>query len=351
MSGLDARIELRRPWLELELSIDVPAGATAVLLGPNGAGKTTTVAIIAGQMALDGGHIRLAGRTLDDPGQGVFVPPAQRNLGIVFQDLLLFPHMDVVDNVAFGLLSRGTPRSQARERAGEWLRRLEIEGLAGRKPAELSGGQARRVALARALITDPDLLLLDEPASGLDATSQVRVRRVIASFLESFLGPRLVVTHDPAEAALLGDEVFVVEEGSLTQKGDPGSLRLRPRSPYVADLVGTNLLTGVGEGGKVMIEGHALHTAYRGLHGPVTVTIHPRAVGLHLDRPSGSARNAWRTTVSLIEDLGERVRLEVGNPLSLIVEITPEALADLGLTPGSPAWVSVKATEIGVSED
>ncbi|MGH8945150.1 MAG: sulfate/molybdate ABC transporter ATP-binding protein [Acidimicrobiia bacterium] len=350
MSGLDAVIELHRPWLDLGLTLEVAPGSTAVLLGPNGAGKSTAVNVIAGALPLDDGHLRLGDRVLDDPGTGVFLTPDQRNVGIVFQDLLLFPNLDVVDNVAFGLRSRGISAAASREEARRWLDRLDVNHVAGRKPAELSGGEAQRVALARAMVIDPELLLLDEPMAALDATARVQVRRVVADHLQAFTGPRLLVTHDPAEAAVLGDEVFVIEQGSLTQRGEPASLRLRPRSRYVADLVGTNLVTGRGEGSRIVADGHVLQTAYRGLSGPVAAIIHPRAVALHLARPSGSARNNWRTMVRMIEDLGERVRVELGEPLPLTAEVTPDALSELALAPASEVWVSIKATEIEVTE-
>lgn len=350
MSGLQARLDLGRPWLDLHLPIDVPEGATAVLLGPNGAGKTTAVMAIAGHIALDDGWIRLGERVLDAPDSGVFVPPSQRRVGVVFQDHLLFPTMDAAENAAFGLRSRGVGRAEARAAAVEWLERLGVAGISDRMPAALSGGEAQRVALARALITGPDMLLLDEPLSALDASSRSQVRRVIADHLEGFAGPRLVVTHDPTEATLLGDEVFVIENGALTQRGDPAQLRLRPATRYVADLVGTNLLTGMASDGRVDVDGHELQVAEPSSTGPVTLIIHPRAVGLHTDPPAGSARNRWETRINLLEDLGERVRLEVGDPLPLIAEVTPAAVTDLGLTPGKPVWVSIKATEITISE-
>jgi molybdate transport system ATP-binding protein len=349
MSGLQARIHLSRPWLELHLSIEVPAGTTAVLLGPNGAGKTTAVMAIAGHIALDDGRIRLGERALDDPESGVFVPPPQRRIGVVFQDRLLFPTMDVADNVAFGPRSRGVGRGLARDAAVQWLDRLGLSGYAEHRPGQLSGGEAQRVALARALNSEPEMLLLDEPLSALDATSRPQVRRIIADYLNGFAGPRLVVTHDPVEATLLGDEVFVVEEGALTQRGAPAQLRLRPATRYVADLVGTNLLTGVASDGRVDVGGHVLQVA-EAATGPVRLIIHPRAVGLHPGPPAGSARNSWETRVTLLEDLGERVRLEVGDPLPLIAEVTPAAVSDLALTPGKQVWVSIKATEITVSE-
>ena len=350
MSDLDARIRLDRPWLDLDLAIEVPAGATAVLLGPNGAGKTTALMVIAGHIALDEGVIRLGESVLDDPGKDVFVPPSERHIGIVFQDHLLFPTMDIAENVAFGLRSRGVGRAQARSAAIQWLERLELSDLAGRKSSELSAGKAQRVALARALIIEPDLLLLDEPFAALDATGRTQVRRIISAHLEEFAGPRLVITHDPVEATLLGDEVYVVEEGKLTQRGDASALRLRPATRYVADLVGTNLLRGMAQDGRVDVDGHVLHVAEEGVRGPVSLIIHPRAVGLHVTPPTGSARNSWQTRVLVIEDLGVRVRLEVGDPLPLAAEVTPAAVADLGLAPGSPVWISVKATEITVSQ-
>lgn len=350
MSNLDARIRLSRPWLDLDLSIEVPPGKTAVLLGPNGAGKTTALMVIAGHIPLDHGRIMLGDRVLDDPDAGVFVPPEDRGIGVVFQDRLLFPTMSVADNIAFGPRSGGIGHRLARAAAIEWLDRLELPDVAERRPADLSGGEAQRVALARALNTTPEMLLLDEPFADLDATSRRQMRRMTSAYLEEFSGPRVVVTHDPLEATLLGDEVFVMEEGRLTQRGDASALRLRPATRYVADLVGTNLLRGMAQGDRVVVDGHVFHVADGGVMGPVSLIIHPRAVGLHVGPPAGSARNSWQTRVMVIEDLGERVRLEVGDPLPLTAEVTPAAIADLGLAPGSSVWVSIKATEITISE-
>ncbi|RPI23314.1 MAG: ATP-binding cassette domain-containing protein, partial [Actinobacteria bacterium] len=169
--GLEAALVVRRGGFTLDLSLSIPPGATVALLGPNGAGKSTAVAALAGLLPLDEGRIRLAGETLDDPEQDVFVPPEARRVGVVFQDYLLFPHLNVVENVAFGLRSRRVGKEESLARAGEWMDRMGLSALGQRKPGDLSGGQAQRVALARALVIEPDLLLLDEPLSALDVTT------------------------------------------------------------------------------------------------------------------------------------------------------------------------------------
>jgi molybdate transport system ATP-binding protein len=347
--GLEARLVARRgAGFTLDLALCIPPGRTVALLGPNGAGKSTAVAALAGLVPLDDGRVELNGRTLDNPVGNLFVPPERRRVGVVLQDYALFPHLTVAENIAFGLSSRGTGRSPAHRRAGEWIARLGLDGLGGRKPRDLSGGEAQRVALARALITEPELLLLDEPLAALDVTTRAALRRLLAEHLAGFAGPRLLITHEPAEAFLLADEIYVIEQGRLTQSGDADAIRLRPRSPYVADLAGTNLLVGTAAGGVVTIAGHPLRIAETALAGAVVATIHPRAISLHRHAPEGSPRNTWPTTVKLIEPLGARVRLEVGAPLPLTVEVTPNAVADLQLETGTAVWVSIKATEIHV---
>jgi molybdate transport system ATP-binding protein len=319
------------------------------LLGPNGAGKSTVVAALAGLLPLDEGRIRLAGRVLEDPGEGVHVAPERRRVGVVFQDLLLFPHLDVVENVAFGLREQGRPRDEARRQAGAWLERMGLEGLGARRPAELSGGQAQRVALARALAPEPDLLLLDEPLSALDVGSRARIRRVLAAHLAEFPGPRVLITHDPGEAFQLADEIHVMEGGRVTQVGTAEDIRLRPRTPYAADLGGANLFTGTAADGLVRTEtGHALTIADPEIDGAVRVSIPPGAVSLHRERPEGSARNRWPTVLEKVEDDGVRVRVLTGAPLPLAVQVTHAACRELELAPGSEVWVSVKASEIGV---
>ena len=348
-AGLEARIVVGRDsGFVLDLSLTIPAGRTVALLGPNGAGKSTAVAALAGLLPLDDGRIVLGDRVLDEPTGDRFVAPEHRRIGVVFQDYVLFPHMTVIRNVAFGLETRGAPRSSAERQAEVWLDRLGLLGLARRRPADLSGGQAQRVALVRALITQPELLLLDEPLAALDVTTRTRLRRTLAEHLGAFAGPKLLITHDPTEAFLLADEIHVLEGGSVTQVGSSDDIRLRPRTRYAADLAGANLLTGTAAAGVVTVEGHGLRIADTGIEGPVLATIHPRAIAVHRQEPEGSPRNSWPTSVTLIEELGERVRLNVGDPLALTVEVTPDALHALELETGTPVWISIKATEIGI---
>lgn len=347
--GLDARLDVRPTnQFRLRMDLEIPAGRTAALLGPNGAGKSTTVAALSGLLAIDRGHIRLGEKTLDDPDGDRFIPPEKRRIGVVFQDYVLFPHLSVLDNVAFGLRSAGAASTEARRKAMDWLERLEVAELAGDKPSKLSGGQAQRIALARALITEPELLLLDEPLAALDVTTRARLRHLLADHLAAFPGPRLLITHQPTEAFLLADEIHIIEDGAVTQTGSADDIRLRPRTQYIADLAGSNLLEGQAAGGVVLVGSFRLTAADTGISGPVLATIHPRAISLHLHRPEGSPRNTWQSVIKRIDHHGDRVRVQTGDPIDLTAEITPGAMAALELGVGSAVWLSVKATEVGV---
>ena len=352
MTGLDARLVVDRgDTFRLDLPLVIPPGRTVALLGPNGAGKSTAVAALAGIVPLAEGSITLGGAVLDDPASGVFVPPERRRIGVVFQDYLLFPHLDVAENVAFGMRSGGAGRAEAHRKAEEWIERVGLGGLGGRRPRDLSGGQAQRVALARALATEPELLLLDEPLAALDVSTRAELRHTLGEHLSAFDGPRLLITHDPVEAFVLADEIHVIEGGVVTQVGVADDIRLRPRTPYAADLAGSNLLTGTAAGGVVETGTFPLHIVDSSLRGPVLVTIRPAAISVHRRRPEGSPRNVWETVVAHVEDLGERARVRIGPPLPLTVEITAAAARALELAEGTAVWVAVKSTEIGVEAD
>jgi molybdate transport system ATP-binding protein len=350
--GLEADVRVdRSDGFRLEIDLTIPPGRTVALLGPNGAGKSTAVASIAGLLPIDAGRIALGGVVLDHPAEGIHVPPEQRKVGVVFQDYLLFPHLSVAENVAFGLRSRGAHHDEALSRSRSWLGRLGIEDLASRKPGDLSGGQAQRVALCRALVAEPDLLLLDEPLSALDVTTRTELRHTLGEHLAAFEGPRLLITHDATEAFLLSDDVHVIEDGRVTQAGTPDDIRLRPRTRYAADLAGSNLVAGTAHAGSVDTGSQVLQIADDELEGPVLVTINPTAVSVHARRPEGSPRNSWLTTVRRVEQLGSRARLLTGDPLPLAVEVTDQSRVELGLAPGVEIWVALKATEIGVESD
>ncbi|MEA2009393.1 MAG: TOBE domain-containing protein, partial [Actinomycetota bacterium] len=195
------------------------------------------------------------------------------------------------------------------------------------------------------------MLLLDEPLAALDATTRVDLRRTLADHLDQFSGPRMVITHDPTEAFLLADEIHVIEDGVITQVGTPDDIRLRPRTPYIADLAGSNLVLGTATAGLVTTGTHQLHIADTHISGSVLAAIHPRAIIIDRHHPDGSPRNTWEATVIRIEHYGDRVRLQTGDPLPLTAEITPDALSALEIVEGSIVWISIKATEISVEKD
>jgi molybdate transport system ATP-binding protein len=345
---LEATFELTLGALDLRVELEVADGEVVALLGPNGAGKTTALRAVAGLQPVDGGRIVLDGTVLDDPAAGVLVPPEARPIGVVFQDYLLFPRLSALENVAFGLRSRRTPKAAARATARAWLERLDLGGHAADRPAALSGGQQQRVALARALAVEPRLLLLDEPLAALDASTRVHLRAELRRHLASFPGGRLLVTHDPVDAVVLADRLVVLESGRITQTGTVAEVTRRPSSRYAADLVGINLLHGVARGERTVrvLGGFELVVADPLPASSVAVAIRPRAVALHAHRPDGSPRNTWEATVTDVQDDRDRVRVQLRGPVELVAEVTPAAVAELALRSGSTVWASVKAVDV-----
>ena len=350
--SLEASVGLRKGTLELDVELEVAGNGVVVLLGPNAAGKTTLLRALAGLVPLERGRIVLDGVVLDDPAAGVHLPTERRPIGVVFQDYLLFPHLSVLENVAFGLRSRGAGRAAARERALAVLDRVGLADCAATKPRALSGGQAQRVALARALATDPRLLLLDEPLAAMDASARAELRRGLSRHLAAFPGTCLVITHDPIEAMTLGDQLVVLEAGRVVQSGTPEELSTHPRSRYVAQLLGLNLYRGRAEQRSVVLaNGRRLIAADPVPEtGDVFAVIPPRAVALHRVLPEGSPRNVWEGTVEDLDAIGNHVRAHVSGELPIIAEVTPGAVASLHLDDGGPVFVAVKAVEVEVYE-
>jgi molybdate transport system ATP-binding protein len=236
MSGLTASIVVTRPAFTLSLELEVPAGSVVAVVGPNGSGKTTTLRTLAGLVRPTAGSIRLGDRTLDDAAAGIHVEVRNRDIGVVFQDYLLFPHLTAADNIAFGLLAHGTAKPEALASAHDWLGRFDLSDFAAVRPRQLSGGQAQRVALARALILEPPLLLLDEPLAALDVGTRASVRRQLKEVLGAYGGSTVLVTHDPADALALADQVVVLEAGQVAQRGVPTEVAASPINEYVAGL-------------------------------------------------------------------------------------------------------------------
>jgi molybdate transport system ATP-binding protein len=338
---LDSHLIVSRDGFHLDVALTAAPGETVALLGPNGAGKTTALRALAGLLPLSAGHVRLAGHEFDNP----WVPAEHRPIGVVFQDYLLFPHLSALDNVAFGPRCRGLSRAEARSRASAWLERVGLRDLGGVKPRRLSGGQAQRVALARALAVEPLLLLLDEPLAALDARTRLDTRAELRRHLDAHSGVAVLVTHDPVDAMILADRIVIIEEGRVVQEGDAATITRHPRTDYVARLVGLNLYRGHAEGGVVTVPGGFALTVASPVTGEVFVAFPPTAVAVYRSQPDGSPRNVWPATVVGIERHGDNIRVELRGPIDATADITPAAVADLGLAPGSPLWASVKATE------
>ncbi|EXG79701.1 ABC transporter ATP-binding protein [Cryptosporangium arvum] len=340
--SLDAHLLVDRGTFALDVAFTAEPGQVLGVIGPNGAGKTTLLRALAGLTPLTGGRIELAGRRLDD------VPVEDRKVGVVFQDYLLFPHLSALENVAYGLRVRGVRKAEARAAAHEWLDRFGLAGHAGKRPGGLSGGQAQRVALARALAVDPDLLLLDEPLSALDAGTRLRLRTDLRTHLTSYRGPSLVITHDPIEAMILADRLVVLEGGRIVQEGSATEVTRRPATDYVARLVGLNLYRGTAADGHATLDaGGAFTIADRTLTGPVHVAVRPSEIALYRSEPTaGSPRNTWRGRIVGVEAWGDRVRVAVDGEPPTLVDLTPDAVADLDLAAGHTVWLTAKASSI-----
>lgn len=352
--ALDADLRVRRGGFTLDVDLTAEPGEVLVLLGPNGAGKSSALRALAGLVPLTGGHVLVDG--IDETTTAV----ERRPIGMVFQDYLLFEHMSALENVAFGPRCQGAGRTEARARAAELLEHMDLGAHAQSRPRQLSGGQAQRVALARALAVRPRLLLLDEPMAALDASTRIDVRSRLRHLLEDFDGVTVLVTHDPLDAMVLADRIAVIESGRVVQRGEPAEVARRPRTSYVARLVGLNLLRGRGEGETVVLDGPAagggagerppdgpaLVAVREPHHGPALVAFPPRAVALYPEHPHGSTRNVWRLAVDGIERFGDQVRVHLDGPPSLVADITPAALAELGLSRGDTVWAGVKASEV-----
>jgi len=347
--ALGADVGVRLGSLDLDVALGASPDEVVAVVGPNGAGKTTLLRALAGLVCLDRGRVTLGTTVLDDVSRKVHLSPERRPVAVVFQGSVLFPHLSALDNVAYGLRSRGRRRADARRRASDWLERVGL-GVdhVGSRPAQLSGGQAQRVALARALATEPELLLLDEPLSAIDAGAKGQLRRMLREQLAGSPAVRLVVTHDPVDAMALADRLVVVEDGRVTQDGPLVDVTTRPRSAWVAELAGLNLFRGRMDGASLVLEGGAALTVATDVRGPAYGLVHPRAVTLHRSRPEGSARNTWAGEASGVHLLGDRMRVQVDGSPSIVAEVTPAAAAELRLAEGGPVWATVKATEIDV---
>jgi molybdate transport system ATP-binding protein len=351
---LDVDVRVRRDGFDVEAAFTAGADSTVALLGPNGSGKSTVVHALAGLVDDVSGRIQLDGTDL------IPLPVERRPVGIVFQELRLFPHLSALENAAFPLRASGVRASEARERAGAMLDGLGLpEERRGAKSPRLSGGEAQRVALARALIAEPRLLLLDEPTSALDVQARARLRPVIRQSLTSFPGIRVLVTHDPVEAMTMADRLVVLEEGRVTQAGTPEDLRTRPQTPYVADLVGLNLYRGrlqplePGAGTLVTDRGELIVAwpaeAVTGIPADAVATLRPADVVLHTSPPdAGSARNVVSGIVDAIAIDGERARVRIDARPSMVAEVTLGSVDRLQLREGSQVWASCKAVEVRV---
>ena len=311
----------------LELSLTVPGrvqatgvadrGQVVAVIGPNGAGKTSLLRAVAGLVPAVG-DLRVEGRSWVD------LPVRERAVGMAFQGQLLFPHLTALENVAFGPRTAGAARDAARRTAQDWLDRFGVGELAGRRPRQLSGGQAQRVSIARALATDPRVLLLDEPFSGLDVGVAASLRVELARHLASYDGVTLLVTHDAIDALTLADVVWVLDDGRLVQVGPPREVAAAPLTRHVARLVGLNVLT---EGDRFLS------------FSPSSVTVSPA-------EPAGSARHRWPGTVTSLAPHGDAVRVLVSGEHELLADVTPAAVAELELAPGRQVWLSVKETAV-----
>ncbi len=305
------------------VSLEAEDGHLTVVVGPSGCGKSTLLRVVAGLEGVDDGDVRIGGRDVTG------APPAERGVAMVFQSFALYPHMTGFDNMAFGLRERGMGKPEIRRRIEDAARRLHIEDLLGRRPAQLSGGQKQRIAMGRALVRDPDVFLFDEPLSNLDAALRVEMRFEVARLQESLGATMLYVTHDQVEAMTLAHRLVVMRDGRVEQAGTPLEVYHEPANTFVAGFIGQpamNLLPGtvaeceeravrvdLQSGGTVRVPAFG---GGLGKGAPVTVGVRPEHV-----RPSENGLLAGKTL--LVEELGAEmlVYVELDGERTLVLRL------------------------------
>ncbi|MDQ4009427.1 MAG: ATP-binding cassette domain-containing protein [Actinomycetota bacterium] len=338
---------MRRGDFALDATVRVGPGEVVAVLGRNGSGKSTLLAAIAGLIRPDTGRIVLDGRVLTDTAAGIQLAPHRRRVGLLAQEPLLFPHLSVLDNVAFGPRAAGMRKQSARLAAQGRLTEVDAVEFAARRPRRLSGGQAQRIALARALASDPDLLLLDEPLSAVDVEFAPALRSLLHSVLQDRLA--VIVTHQVIDALVLADRVVVLEGGRVVEQGPTQEVLTRPRSAFAARLAGLNLIPGTAtaQGLRAADSTELIGVTESTTVGAAAVAVFsPAAVAVYIDPPKGSPRNVIQDRVAALEPNGTLVR--VRGAAGLASDITPAAAVELGLRTGAEVWFVVKAAEVAV---
>ena len=361
-------VKCRVGGFSLEVNWHIEEGQVLVLFGPSGAGKTTTLRAIAGLVRPEEGKVELGGRVVYDSAAGISVPVHGRRVGYFTQQYHLFPHLNVSENIAYGLSQRGQPESRAE--VDRLVRMLRLEGLEDRRTWELSGGQQQRVALARALATSPEILLLDEPFASLDAELRRVLRRELRTMLVESPIPVMLVTHDREEALALGDSVQVIDDGRIVDQGEPLRVLGQPGRGRIARLAGVeNLLSMTvesrnpqdgtmvcsGDGTKLEVPLDAAPTNQNDAPDQtqnILVGLRSSDIILAMEEPKGtSARNRLSGTVSGVEPRspGYEVTLDCGIPLK--AQVTGAAMSDLGIKPGQNIWAVFKASSCFLVQD
>ena len=372
--GQNLKVAFELPQRDVVVDLEVEAGYTTAIVGPNGSGKSTVCSVVAGLLDAENGQVVLGGRVLDGPGG--FVRAGRRQVALLSQEPGVFTHMSVLGNVVFALRCQGVSRAEATRRARAELAAVGADHLASRPGGALSGGQAARVALARALATGPRLLVLDEPMAALDVTARQEMRRLVARRCAEEGLTLLLVTHDVLDLTALAEDVVVLDRGRVVEQGPTARILSAPRSDFVAHLTGTAVLTGVVDGdaeapglrlpsGQVVhgrpredsTDGHVGEQGHRDDRNevprpgaPGIALVPPDAVALYRQAPHGSPRNVLTGRVTGLERSGAlvSVRLELEEGQRLSAAVTAGAVAELGITEGREVCCVIKAVQVRI---
>jgi len=347
------RVQARLEQRGVEFDLALEDGEVLAVLGPNGVGKSTLLLMIAGLLRPDHGRIELGGNVVTDTDAGIFVPAYARGVAMLSQRALLFPHMSAAANVAYAPRCKGQSRSSSRAIAQRWLDAVGAAELADRRPAQLSGGQAQRVAVARALAAEPQVLLLDEPMAALDVTAAPALRRLLRDILRGKGRTAIIVTHDLLDALAIADKVVVFEGGRVAECGPVRAVLSSPRSGFAARIAGVNLVAGVvAEQGVIRTDWGTEVSGNGDLEpGAAAVALfRPTAVAVYLDATHGSPRNVFPVTIAEMDIHGTAVRVrgtdQPDGGTGLAADITAASAADLDLAPGQNVYFAVKTQEV-----